>query len=222
MSSSSSRFAVAAAEEEGELDDQRGERGEEARQRHHHHVAVDHVRELVRHHAFELGGLEQFEDAARRAHGGRLLRAAHRDRRWASRSRSRTTRGLGRSACTHSRSMIPCSSGSCAGVTSLTPIVASAILSEAKSCTSRITDRHHHDHARRRRRRRTGRRRTPRRRAPAGTSSAPSGPAGRCLGRTFQGAWPWGYCRRPGSRAAKHDVAGGAAQRGRSVECDTR
>ena len=49
------------------------------------------------------------------------------------------TRGLGRSACTHSRSMIPCSSGSCAGETSLTPIVASAILSEANSCTSSST-----------------------------------------------------------------------------------
>ena len=48
------------------------------------------------------------------------------------------TRGLGRLACTHSRSTIPCSSGSCAGVTSLTPIVASAILSEAKNCTSSI------------------------------------------------------------------------------------
>ena len=43
------------------------------------------------------------------------------------------TRGLGRLACTHRRSMIPCSSGSCAGETSLTPIVASAILSEANS-----------------------------------------------------------------------------------------
>ena len=49
------------------------------------------------------------------------------------------TRGLGRSAWTHSRSMIPCSSGSWAGETSLTPIVAIAILSEANSCTSRST-----------------------------------------------------------------------------------
>ena len=46
------------------------------------------------------------------------------------------TRGLGRSACTHSRSMIPCSSGSSSGETSLTPIVASASLSEANSWTS--------------------------------------------------------------------------------------
>ncbi len=46
------------------------------------------------------------------------------------------TRGLGRSACTHSRSMIPCSSGSSAGETSLTPSVAIAILSEANSCSS--------------------------------------------------------------------------------------
>ena len=49
------------------------------------------------------------------------------------------TRGLGKLACTHSRSMIPCSSGSCAGVTSLTPIVASAILSEAKNWTTSST-----------------------------------------------------------------------------------
>ncbi len=43
------------------------------------------------------------------------------------------TRGLGRSACTHSRSIMPCSSGSSAGETSLAPIEASAILSEVKS-----------------------------------------------------------------------------------------
>ena len=49
------------------------------------------------------------------------------------------TLGLGRSAWTHSRSMIPCSSGSSAGETSLTPIVASAILSEANSCRSSST-----------------------------------------------------------------------------------
>ena len=49
------------------------------------------------------------------------------------------TRGLGRSACTHSRSMIPCSSGSSAGETSLTPIDAIAILSEANSCNSSST-----------------------------------------------------------------------------------
>ena len=48
-------FAVAAApEEERELQDQRRQRGEEAGQCHHDHVAVDHVRELVRHHAFQL------------------------------------------------------------------------------------------------------------------------------------------------------------------------
>ncbi len=94
------------------------------------------------------------------------------------------TLGLGRSACTHSRSMIPCSSGSWAGETSLTPIVASAILSEAKNCTSSSTtatitispgagagreqhaDEHHVDAAR------------------AGTSSAASAPAGRCLCRS--------------------------------------
>ena len=45
------------------------------------------------------------------------------------------TRGLGRSACTHSRSMIPCSSGSSWGETSLTPIVPIAILSEVNSCS---------------------------------------------------------------------------------------
>ena len=46
------------------------------------------------------------------------------------------TRGLGRSACTQRRSMIPCSSGSSAGETSLTPIVPIAILSEVNSCTA--------------------------------------------------------------------------------------
>ena len=35
--------------------------------------------------------------------------------------------------------MIPCSSGSSAGVTSLTPIVAIAILSEVNSCTRSST-----------------------------------------------------------------------------------
>ena len=49
------------------------------------------------------------------------------------------TRGLGRLACTHSRSMIPCSSGASAGETSLAPSVASAILSEANSCTTSST-----------------------------------------------------------------------------------
>ena len=43
--------------------------------------------------------------------------------------------------------MIPCSSGSWAGETSLTPIVASAILSEANSCTQQQHHRHDHDHA---------------------------------------------------------------------------
>ncbi len=49
------------------------------------------------------------------------------------------TRGLGRFACTQRRSMMPCSSGSCSGVTCLTPSVAIAILSEVKSCNSRKT-----------------------------------------------------------------------------------
>ncbi len=44
------------------------------------------------------------------------------------------TLGLGRSACTHSRSMSPCSSGSSWGETSLTPIIPIAILSEVNSC----------------------------------------------------------------------------------------
>ena len=35
--------------------------------------------------------------------------------------------------------MMPCSSGSCSGVTSLTPSVAIAILSEVNSCSSRNT-----------------------------------------------------------------------------------
>ena len=56
------------------------------------------------------------------------------------------TRGLGRSACTHSRSMIPCSSGSSAGETSLTPSVAIAILSEANSCSSSSPTATTHDH----------------------------------------------------------------------------
>ena len=80
MSSSSSVAAtVAAAEEEGELGDHRRQRGEEARQRHHHHVAVDHVRELVCHHAFELGRVECVEDPPGGAHGRVLARAAHRE-----------------------------------------------------------------------------------------------------------------------------------------------
>ncbi len=70
--------AEAASEEQSELGDQRGERGEEAGQRHHHHVAVDHVCELVADHAFELGRVEHPQDAASRAHGRLLLRAAHR------------------------------------------------------------------------------------------------------------------------------------------------
>ncbi len=49
------------------------------------------------------------------------------------------TRGLGMSACTHRWSTISCSCGSCAGVTSLTPIVDSAILSDAKNCNSSST-----------------------------------------------------------------------------------
>ena len=57
------------------------------------------------------------------------------------------TRGLGRSACTHSRSMIPCSSGSSAGETSSTPSVASAILSELNSWHQQQYQRHDHDDA---------------------------------------------------------------------------
>jgi len=49
------------------------------------------------------------------------------------------TFGLGRSACTQSRSMMPCSSGSSSGETSLTPIAAIASLSEPNSCTSSST-----------------------------------------------------------------------------------
>ena len=49
------------------------------------------------------------------------------------------TRGLGRSSCMQRRSTIPCSSGSSAGETSLTPIVAMASLSEANSCNSSRT-----------------------------------------------------------------------------------
>ena len=55
------------------------------------------------------------------------------------------TRGLGRSACTHRRSTIPCSSGSSAGETSFTPSVAIAILSEPNSCTQQQHDRDDHD-----------------------------------------------------------------------------
>ena len=43
------------------------------------------------------------------------------------------TFGLGRSACTHRRSIIACSSGASAGVTSRAPIARSASLSEPKS-----------------------------------------------------------------------------------------
>ena len=43
------------------------------------------------------------------------------------------TRGLGRSAWMHSRSITACSSGSCAGVTSCALSVASAILSEPRN-----------------------------------------------------------------------------------------
>ena len=41
--------------------------------------------------------------------------------------------GLGRSACTHRRSIIACSSGASAGVTSRAPIARSASLSEPNS-----------------------------------------------------------------------------------------
>ena len=43
------------------------------------------------------------------------------------------TRGLGRSACTQSRSIIAWSSGACWGVTTWAPIAASASLSEVKN-----------------------------------------------------------------------------------------
>ena len=46
------------------------------------------------------------------------------------------TFGLGRSACTHRRSIIACSSGASAGVTSRAPIARSASLSEPKSWNS--------------------------------------------------------------------------------------
>ena len=45
------------------------------------------------------------------------------------------TRGLGRSAWMHSRSMIACSSGSSEALTSWAPSAASAILSEPSVCT---------------------------------------------------------------------------------------
>ena len=45
------------------------------------------------------------------------------------------TRGLGRLAWMHSRSIIACSSGACSGVTSRAPIESSAILSEVKNWT---------------------------------------------------------------------------------------
>ena len=38
------------------------------------------MRELVRHHPFQLGGVEQSEDPARGAHRGGLAAAAHRER----------------------------------------------------------------------------------------------------------------------------------------------
>ena len=46
------------------------------------------------------------------------------------------TFGLGRSACTHRRSIIAWNSGASAGETSRAPMAASAILSDAKSCRS--------------------------------------------------------------------------------------
>ncbi len=46
------------------------------------------------------------------------------------------TFGLGRSACTHRRSIIACSSGASAGVTSRAPIARSASLSEPNSWNS--------------------------------------------------------------------------------------
>ena len=46
------------------------------------------------------------------------------------------TLGFGRSACTHRRSIIACSSGACWGVTSRAPIARSASLSEPKSWNS--------------------------------------------------------------------------------------
>ena len=46
------------------------------------------------------------------------------------------TFGFGRSACTHSRSIIACSSGACCGVTSRAPMARRASLSEPKSWNS--------------------------------------------------------------------------------------
>ena len=46
------------------------------------------------------------------------------------------TRGLGRSAWTHSRSIIAWNSGACSGVTSRAPIACSASLSDVKNCAS--------------------------------------------------------------------------------------
>ena len=46
------------------------------------------------------------------------------------------TRGFGRSAWTHRRSIIACSSGASCGVTSRAPIARSASLSEANSCSA--------------------------------------------------------------------------------------
>ena len=60
-------------------EDQRCQRREEARERHHHHVSVDHVGQLVRHHAFELRRREHLEDSARRTDGRVLARFAHRE-----------------------------------------------------------------------------------------------------------------------------------------------
>ena len=44
--------------------------------------------------------------------------------------------GFGRSACTHSRSIIACSCGACCGVTTRAPMAASASLSDAKTFSS--------------------------------------------------------------------------------------
>ena len=90
------------------------------------------------------------------------------------------TRGLGRSACTHSRSMIPCSSGSSAGRHLLDAQRRHRDLVRAEQLQRAAARARRPRSARRPRRRRTARPRRPRRRGRAGTSSAASAPAGRC------------------------------------------
>ena len=67
-----SRYREFAADPESHLHDEGGDRREEAGDRHHHHVAVLHVRQLVGHHALELGGGEEVHDPGGGHHGRRL------------------------------------------------------------------------------------------------------------------------------------------------------